>query len=109
MDVHVHGAVTRGLRLRGVDVLTAQEDGQGQLPDADLLDRSTALGRVLVTYDEHLLIEATRRQSAGIGFAGLLYHRTSAVRVGPVIRDLEFLCQVLEPTDMWQQVRFLPF
>lgn len=27
MDVHIRGAVTRQLRLRGVDVLTAQEDG----------------------------------------------------------------------------------
>ena len=27
MDVHVRRAVTRGLRLRDVDVITAQEDG----------------------------------------------------------------------------------
>ena len=27
MDVHVRRAVTQGLRLRQVDVLTAQEDG----------------------------------------------------------------------------------
>ena len=29
MDVHVRRAVTAGLRLRGVDVLTAQEDDMG--------------------------------------------------------------------------------
>jgi hypothetical protein len=28
-DVHVRRAVTEGLRLRGVDILTAQEDGAG--------------------------------------------------------------------------------
>jgi hypothetical protein len=33
MDVHVPIAVTYGLRLRGVDVLTAQEDGAAELPD----------------------------------------------------------------------------
>ncbi|HKQ77688.1 MAG TPA: hypothetical protein VJ810_28590 [Blastocatellia bacterium] len=27
MDVHIRCAVTQGLRLRGVDVVTAQEDG----------------------------------------------------------------------------------
>ena len=51
MDVHVPGQVTRGLRLRGVDVLTAQEDGTTTFPDPDLLDRATALGRVLFTQD----------------------------------------------------------
>ena len=33
MDVHVPGAVTRALRLRGVDVLTAQEDGTDEWED----------------------------------------------------------------------------
>lgn len=28
MDVHVPGSITRQLRRRGVDVLTAQEDGR---------------------------------------------------------------------------------
>ena len=41
MDVHVRRAVTAGVRLRGVDVLTAQEDGTGELPDPELLDRAT--------------------------------------------------------------------
>jgi hypothetical protein len=30
MDVHVRKAVTDGLRLRGADVLTAQEDGAAE-------------------------------------------------------------------------------
>lgn len=41
MDEHVHGAVTSGLRRRGVDVLTAQEDGQTGADDDSLLDRAT--------------------------------------------------------------------
>jgi hypothetical protein len=47
MDVHVKRAVTDGLRRRGVDVLTAQEDGTNRLHDSDLLDHATSLGRVL--------------------------------------------------------------
>jgi hypothetical protein len=31
MDVHVRRAVTEGLRMRGVDVLTAQDDGAAEL------------------------------------------------------------------------------
>ncbi len=40
MDVHVRRAVTEGLRLRGVDVLTAQDDGAAGFSDSQLLDRS---------------------------------------------------------------------
>lgn len=58
MDVHVPYAVTTGLRLRGVDVLTAQEDGASELDDPALLDRATELGRVLYTQDDDLLRES---------------------------------------------------
>jgi|SRR5215467_1628128 len=73
MDVHVRRTVTAGLRLRGVDVLTAQEDGTGELPDPELLDRATELGRVLFTQDDDLLREAKRRQQTGESFAGIIY------------------------------------
>ncbi|MGH9851869.1 MAG: DUF5615 family PIN-like protein [Blastocatellia bacterium] len=46
-DVHVPSAITLGLRLRGVDALTSQEDGTRELDDNLLLDRATDLGRVL--------------------------------------------------------------
>jgi predicted nuclease of predicted toxin-antitoxin system len=56
MDQHVPRAITNGLRLRGVDVLTAHEDGTSELDDASLLDRATELKRVLFTQDDDLLI-----------------------------------------------------
>ena len=61
MDVHVPAAITRGLRRRGVDVLTAQEDGTTRLEDPDLLDRAGAVGRILFTRDEDLLAVAAER------------------------------------------------
>ena len=72
MDVHVPAAITRGLLLRGVDVITAQLDGTSDLNDARLLDRATELGRVLVSQDDDLLAEATRRQRQGQNFAGVI-------------------------------------
>src|SRR2546422_6744823 len=58
MDVHVPYAITIGLRLRGVDVITAQEDGSRELEDADLLNRARSLGRIMFTRDDDLLREA---------------------------------------------------
>lgn len=62
MDENVHGAITTELRLRGVDVLTVQEDDRTGLPDPLVLDRAMALGRVVFTQDSDFLIEANRRQ-----------------------------------------------
>lgn len=47
MDVHIARAITVGLRLRGVDVLTAQEDGARTYDDSRLLDRATEMRRIL--------------------------------------------------------------
>ncbi|MDP3091950.1 MAG: hypothetical protein Q8N04_14830 [Nitrospira sp.] len=38
MDVHIPKAITDGLRVHGVDVLTAQEDGAARLPDSESAD-----------------------------------------------------------------------
>ena len=46
MDHHVPRAITVGLRVRGVDALTAHEDGNSELEDAALLDRASELERV---------------------------------------------------------------
>src|SRR4051794_27059469 len=100
MDVHVHGQVTRGLIHRGVDVLTAQDDGADTLPDPALLDRATALGRVLFSQDPDLLAETRRRQQAGEHFAGLVYLvyvGQLKMSLGHMIRDLEMLAKVYEP------------
>ena len=60
MDVHVPRSVTTALRLRSIDVLTAQKDGTAQFDDDRLLQRDTELGRVLVSQDEDVLREAAR-------------------------------------------------
>jgi hypothetical protein len=51
-------------------VLTAQLDGTTRLDDAALLDRASALGRVLFSQDDDLLAEATKRQRSGQHFGG---------------------------------------
>ena len=54
MDHHVPRAITIGLRLRQVDVVTAFEERTHKLADSDLLDHATTLGRVLFTQDDDL-------------------------------------------------------
>ncbi|HUT12159.1 MAG TPA: DUF5615 family PIN-like protein [Thermoguttaceae bacterium] len=108
MDVHVRRAITVGLRLRHVDVLTAQEDDAAQLPDPELLDRATESQRVLFTHDRDLLREAGRRQQTGQPFAGVVYAHQLKISVGQCVNDLELLAKLGLPEDFADRVEYLP-
>jgi Domain of unknown function (DUF5615) len=108
MDHNVAAAVTQGLRLRGVDVTTAYEDGSHRLADPDLLDRAGGQGRVIFTTDPDFLSEATRRQRAGIAFAGVVYAHQLRVPIGRCVTDLELLAKAAEPQELRNQVIYLP-
>jgi hypothetical protein len=99
MDVHVPAAITRGLLLRGVDVLTAQIDGATRLADPDLLDRATELGRVLFSQDEDLLAEAASRQRTAKAFAGVIYAHQLGITIGQAINELEALSKAGNPGE----------
>jgi hypothetical protein len=108
MDVHIPYPVAAGLLNRGVDVLTAQMDNTTRLPDPQLLDRSSALSRTLVSQDEDSLAEAARRQREGGEFAGLIFARQQSITIGRFIEDLELLAKIIEPNEMANRVEFLP-
>ena len=107
-DVHVPRPITRGLRRRGVDVLTAQEDGTRRWDDGALLDRAKELARVLFSQDEDLLIEAANRQRNGIFFRGVIFAPQLGLSIGQCIDDLELLAKAGEPADFEDAVQYLP-
>jgi hypothetical protein len=108
MDVHVNAAITTGVRRRGIEVLTAQEDGRTRFEDTDLLDRATALQHVLFSQDDDFLALAHQRQRRGVVFTGLIYGHQLAATVGKYVLDLEVVCKVLEPEDMVNHIEYLP-
>jgi predicted nuclease of predicted toxin-antitoxin system len=108
MDHHVPRAITNGLRLRGVHVVTAAEDGADEFRDPALLERATELDRVLFTQDDDFLTEATRRQRRGQTFTGVIYAHQLRISIGDCIRELELVSKVGEPRDMADQTLFLP-
>lgn len=108
MDVQVRRAVTNALRLREIDVLTAQDDGTTRLSDPELLDRAHTLGRILFSQDDDLLAEAAARQRSGREFSGLVYAHQLHVPVGRCIDDLALLAQAEETAAMRNRVIFLP-
>jgi len=108
MDHHVPAAITRGLRRRGVDVLTAAEDGRADCDDAPLLDRAGEVGRVLFTRDSDLLVEATRRLRSGERFTTVVYAHQLEVSIGRCVTDLEVIAKAGSPEEAVRQVIYLP-
>ncbi len=82
--------------------------GTAQWEDPDLLDRATALGRVLFSQDEDLLVEAAQRQRGGIPFRGVIYVPQLALSIGQFIEELDLLAPAGVPGDFANRVQYPP-
>jgi len=108
MDHQFRAAVVRGLRARGIDVLTAAEDGAERFDDESLLLRANELGRVLVTHDKGFLGRAAQWQRSGREFAGIVFAIQSPIDVGKTIEFLELVSHVARPEEMRNRVEYIP-
>ncbi len=109
LDVHVDKAIHDQLRLRGVDVLRAQDDDAGELLDEELLQRAATLGRLVFTHDIGFKARAESWQSQGRTFAGLLFGNQLGVTVGAYVKDLELIAKATDPAEWVNVVQHLPY
>jgi predicted nuclease of predicted toxin-antitoxin system len=84
-DVHLPSAVVAGLRMRGMNVVTAQERGQCTEDDEVLLAAATAEGRLLLSRDKDFFRIHNEWMNAGKSHAGILFLR-SRLSIGETIR-----------------------
>ena len=108
MDHHVPLAITRGLRRRGITVVTAKEDGHARAGDPELLNRAGQLGHLLFSRDVDLLAEAARRLRAGETFATVVFAHQLEVSIGRCVSDLEIIVRAATPDEMQNQIVYLP-
>jgi hypothetical protein len=108
LDENVQRAITAGLRLRGVEALTVQEDGRAGAPDSAVLDRATELARPVFSHDVDLLSEGQRRLREGISFPGVVYAHQTRTTIGECVRDLELIAKTASPEDLVNRILFLP-
>ena len=109
VDVQIPSAISTGLRLRGVEVITAQEDGAARFADADLLTRATELRMLLYTHDDDFLKEARRRLESGESFSGVIYSHQTRSPAGRCIEDIEIIAKILDPDGLNGQIEYVPF
>lgn len=101
-DEHVSRAVIRGLRQRGVNVLTVPEAGMMGAADEAHLALAHREGRVLFTQDADFLRLAT----AGAPHAGIVYIGQHTPP-GAIIQRLMLVYQVLSAEEMVSNIEFL--
>jgi len=102
-DQHIPSLVSRGLRQRDVDVLTAQEAGRCGMTDSDQLEFAAAEERVLVTFDADYLQLA----ASGIAHCGIAYCHATKYSQGQLLQVLLMLHGVMDRGSMQSHVEFL--
>ena len=108
MDQHVPSAVTKGLRRRKIDVLTAFDDSASEWEDPAILGRANELGRIVFTQDEDFLSLATEWRDAGRTFFGVVFCPQERLGHGALIDWLELVVSLLNEEEVRDQVIFLP-
>jgi len=101
-DEHVSRAVIRGLRQRGVDVLSVPEAGLIGASDEEHLARALLEARVVFTQDDDFL----RLAAEGVEHSGIVYARQGTA-AGQIIHGLMLVHQVMEPSEMRNHIEFL--
>lgn len=109
MDVHIPQAITEQLHRRDVDVLTAIEDGTTELPDDELVERATQLGRVLFTHDILFKAMAQDWQRQEQQFAGLIFGHQLGGTIGQFVKDLEVIALASDSEEWMNAVEYIPF
>jgi hypothetical protein len=108
MDHQFRAAVTRGLRQRNVNVITALDDGAEELADELVLARATELSRILVTHDKGFLQLAAEWQTEGREFRGIAFAVQRTLNVGQAIEYLELIAHVMSADEMRNHVEYIP-
>ncbi|MCL0093492.1 DUF5615 family PIN-like protein [Dehalococcoidia bacterium] len=101
-DEHIARAIVRGLRQRGVDVLTVPEAGMLGASDKDHLAKAREENRVVFTQDD----DSLRLAAAGADHTGIVY-ASQDTSIGQIIYDLMLIHQVLEAEEMIGHIEYL--
>jgi predicted nuclease of predicted toxin-antitoxin system len=106
-DECVDARIVAGLRRRGVDVLTAGEQGLLSASDAQQIERATALGRALVTADQDFLVIVREMHARGMPFPGVFFIQEGTL-IGEAVRNIADAAEILEPADMVSWLEWIP-
>ena len=106
-DENVDDRIIRGLRLRGIDIVTVVEAGMIGKSDPAQLSRAELEDRVLLTSDQDFLQLHLRWLQGGKGHSGIIYYSQFHVSVGTCIWGVKFILDLLTPEEMRNHLEFI--
>lgn len=108
LDHNIQRQIASGLRLRGIDVTVAYEDGWHEVDDPTILKRAKELNCAFVTKDSDFLAIAQELLSHQLSFPGIIYITDELTPIGQCVSELELVAQVYEPHEILGTVLYLP-
>ena len=108
IDEHIPIAISDGLKLRGIDVLTVRDDGRAGAADIDNLRRAFELRRVMVTEDHDFERLANEFWVSSEGFYGIAFILRQGVSFGVLIDHLELLVTGSEVDEVINRLIYIP-
>ena len=101
-DEHISHAVVKGLRARGVDIISCNEAEMRTATDFAHLSFAKKEDRVIITYDNDFL----KLVSDGHPHAGIIFsHRP--IPIGEMISTILLIHEVFEQEDMENSIEFI--
>lgn len=101
-DEHVPSSVVKGLRIRGVEILTTNDSGMIGESDENQIAFAKKEEMVIFTQDEDFL----RLHAKGVEHSGIIYaHQRTPI--GKMVQGLMLIYQVLEFKEMENHIEFL--
>lgn len=101
-DENVAKTVVKGLRYRGVTVLTCQESNMLSASDEEQLAFATKSNCVIFSHDADFL----KIHAIGVEHAGIVYTANRA-DVGKIIRNLKLIHDMMDSAEMINHVEFI--
>ena len=102
-DEHIPYPVVKGLRRRGLEVVTVQEEGLSSADDEEIMEYALNKGLCIYTRDTDFL----KHHKTGKKHAGIIYHHPLAYSVGEAIRKILVLNEVAESEGLKGYIKFL--
>jgi hypothetical protein len=106
-DECVNGRIVIGLRRRGVDVVTAEDEHLLSRSDRDQMVHAAALGRVFVTSDRDFFPIADDLMGRQAPFLGMFFIQPRAT-IGDAVRIIAEAAMNLELSAMQNRIEWVP-
>jgi hypothetical protein len=102
-DENVETAVADQMQARGIECVTVLDLDLLGDSDENHLQRATAMGYVLCTYDS----DYTRLHAEGVPHAGIVFAIQRSTTIGDWVRGLEVICGVMSAEEMQNHIEYL--